>query len=76
MLLKLTLEPNCSDRERYYRFIKYVRVGDRVLPYGVTRGRSVLLSWGAIERGEIDPEFEVAWRQHVASQPRFWVKAA
>lgn len=74
MLLKLTLQQNRSNPARYGRLIRYVRQGDRVVPYGVRLNAAgvvtklVELKWRDIAPTEADPELVEQWHDHMGEQ--------
>ena len=74
MLVRLTLTPNRSTPKLYTRLIKYVRQGDRVIPYVVTRSMVQQLAWSAIDRSDVFDEADQAWRER--EDELYEVKAA
>ena len=72
-MLTITLTPNRNPGPTLgVRMVFYRREGGRVDAYLATEKNGEVAverrPWHLIRESAVDPEFEAAWRQHVASQ--------
>jgi hypothetical protein len=71
---RATISPQRSDPNRYAQIVVYDRrtddQGDFVVPLRLEVDRWVRVEYHEIHPCPVDPEFEVAWVEHVRRQER------